>query len=309
MLKNHAKKLLLLLILATSYLIGNSQKISISGAVFNSKDKKCIPYVNIHIIGSNFLIDTDENGRFKVDVNPTDTLLFTCIGYDIFSIDVNKYGSSDSIFLNEKVYILENVVVTNTTSKEIGIINNKQTRSFAGESLSESYEIATLIEIPNTINSYRISKIMFKQKNYSSDMPLRLHIYSVQESGLPGEDLLKKQVIIVERDYKNGNLEIDIKDQNIILEKASFFVGLQWITKSSPKLPKGIRNDVGIGETNALNKRLTFRRGRVLNYKWYIDFEKGVYIPDNENGKVGTTPIPLKGNPINILASVVIETL
>jgi hypothetical protein len=200
-------------------------------------------------------------------------------------------------------------VVSNTTSKEVGILNTKQTRSFSGESLSDSYETATLIQIPTTVNSYRISKIMFKQRNFSSKMPLRLHIYSLDGNGLPGDELLKKQIIISENDYKNGILEIDIKDQNIILEKAPFFVGIQWITKSSMEPPKGIKNDFGIGETNLLSERLTFRRGRVLNYKWYIEFEKGVYIFGNENGKGGTTPIPLKGNPINILASAIIETL
>lgn len=301
-------KLLILVILSTSHIVGNCQKTTISGTIFNAKNKKFIPYVNVHIIGSNFLIDADENGRFKIDVNPIDTLLFTCIGYDTFSINAQKYGSMDSVFLNERVVTLENVIVTNAKAKEVGIANAKQTRSFAGESLSDSYEAATLIEIPNTINAFRVSKIIFKQKNYSPDMPLRLHLYSLGENGLPNTELLKRQVIITEADYKNGFLEIDIKDQNIVLEKRSFFVGLQWITKSSTSLPKGRKNDVGIGETNVLETRLTYRRGRVLNYKWYMTFDTGVYIPSNEKSKDGTTPIPLKGNPINLLASAIIET-
>lgn len=303
------KKLLLLLVLANLHIIGNSQKVSIAGTVLNSKDKKYIPYVSIRVIGSNFLIDTDENGRFKVEIDLSDTLVFSCIGYDIFTIEAQKYGNRDSVFLKEKIYDLENVVVKNTTYKEVGIINTKQTRSFTGESLSDSYEIATLIEMPNTIKTYRISKIMFKQKNYTPDMPLKLHIYALDENNLPGEELLKKQIIISPNDYKNGILEVDIKDQNIVLEQKPFFAGLQWIKKSATTIPKGRNNDIGIGETDALNRRITFRRGRLLNYKWHVDFEKGVYIPGNENGKGGTTPIPLKGNPINVLASALVETL
>lgn len=302
-------KLLLLLMLVNFHILGNCQKLSISGTVFSSKDKKCIPYVSIRVIGSNLLIDADENGRFKVDVNLADTVLFTCIGYDLFSIEASLYGNRDSIFLKEKIDTLENVVVKNTTFTEVGIINTKQTRSFSGESLSDSYETATLIEIPNTTNTYRISKILFKQKNYSPDMPLKLHIYSSDESGLPGEELLKKQIIISENDYKDGILQIDIKDQNIILEKNSFFVGLQWIKKSTAIMPKGRKNDIGVGETNALSRRLTFRRGRVLNYKWYVNFETGVYVPGDDNNRGAAPPIPLKGNPINVLASAIVEAI
>ena len=289
--------------------MGNSQKKTISGTVFNSKDKKYIPYVNIHIAKSNTFYDTDETGHFKIDVTDSDSLLFTCIGYDMFTIDAKTYHQTDSIFLHEKIYELENVTVKNTSSKQLGIIDAKQTRSFAGESISDNYEIATRMEIPSDINTFRITKVLLKQKNFSTDRPLRLHIYACDPDGLPGEELLKKQVIISESDLRNGILEIDIKNQNIILERASFFVGIQWITKLITELPKGRKNDVGIGETSAINDRLTFRRGRILNYKWYINFETGVYLPGNENGKEGVTPIPIKGNPINMLAAAVIETL
>ncbi len=152
---------------------------------------------------------------------------------------------------------------------------------------------------------------MARLKNYSSEYPLRLHIYSLREDGLPGEELLKKQVIFSETNFKKGILEVDIKEQNIILDRTSFFVGVQWINKSTNELLRrstGQKSDNGVGETSLLSERLTYRRGRVLNFKWYMEFEKGIFIPGNANEKGVTTPIPLKGNPINILASAVIET-
>ncbi len=92
------RRLLFLLILVNSFLTGNSQRISVSGAVFNVKERKCIPYVNIRVAGSSYSVDADENGRFKINVKPGDTLLFTCIGYDIFSMEAKKYENRDSVF-------------------------------------------------------------------------------------------------------------------------------------------------------------------------------------------------------------------
>jgi len=40
-----------------------------------------------------------------------------------------------------------------------------------------------------------------------------------------------------------------VKNQNIFIEKASFFIGLQFIRVGNIDIPKGRKNDIGIGET------------------------------------------------------------
>ena len=290
-------------------LTGTCQKKEVSGCIVNSIDKKCIPFSSIRIIGTNSFFDADDKGVFKIIASKTDNLIFSCIGYNSIIKNVNELSKLDTIYLTEKIFTLDSVSVRNTQLKQIGILEAKQTRSFAGETVSDNYEMATKIEIPADIKLYRVTKLLFKQKKFSHDRPLRVHIYKCNSDGMPGEEILKNQVIISENDNRNGILEIDVKRQNIVLEDPFIFIGVQWITKIITITPKGIKNDIGIGETNSINKQLTLRRGRVFNYKWYFEYETGILLPGNEKGKEGLTPIPIIGNPINVLTSVVLETL
>lgn len=88
-----------------------------SGFVFNSKDKKPIEYVNIGVIGKNIGTTSDENGNYNLTIDSkfdNDTLKFSCIGYELFSIKVSDYKSllNKNIALNERYYKLDEVVVS-----------------------------------------------------------------------------------------------------------------------------------------------------------------------------------------------------
>ncbi|MES2373816.1 MAG: carboxypeptidase-like regulatory domain-containing protein [Bacteroidota bacterium] len=287
-----------------------AQKITVAGVVYNSKDQKPIAYTNIYVKGENRYFDTDENGRFTVEASPEDTLSFSCIGYTLRSMTVSDFAKiKGAVLLDEITYTLQEVVVSNAQPKKFGISAAKQTRSFAGAQMSDSYEVATQIEIPAGIKQFRITKVFFRQKNFSAENRLRLHIYSADANGIPGEELLKKQVIIDEKDFKDGNLEIDVSDQDIVLTNNVFFVGVQWITMHNFEYAKGRKNDIGLGETSTIDSRLTYRRGQGVNHAWYVEYESGIYIPGNAKGNKAVVPIQLKGKPINILASVEILAL
>jgi len=279
----------------------------ISGIVFNKNDRNAIPYAIIHSTKSNIFYNTDENGKFKIDIPINDTIIFSCIGFE--NLTLSSFSLIDSIYLNEKINQLEDVIVSKSLPLEIGILENKKTRSFLGESLNDSYEAVTLLKVPEKIKQYKISLIKFYQQNYSPGMILRLHIYALDENNLPSQELLKKQIIISKENFKNHSLEIDVKDQNIILDKLSFFVGIQFINDKKNTLEVDYRNDIGIGETNRLKNILTYRRNRGFNYKWYVEYEKGVLFPGIKGKNEDFMPIPLKGNPINLLASAIIEIL
>ncbi len=302
---------ILLSVLLTLIIYGCfAQKITVIGATYNSKDKKSIAYTNIYIKGENRYFDTDENGRFTVEASSKDTLSFSCIGYAARSVAISDFVKiKDSVLLDEITYTLQEVIVSNSQLKKFGIGEAKQTRSFAGAQMSDSYEVATQIEIPAGIKQFRIAKVFFRQKNFSGENHLRLHIYSADANGIPGEELLKKQIIVDEKDFKDGSLEIDVSEQNIVLANSVFFVGVQWITMRNSELPKGRKNDIGLGETNTIDSRLTYRRGPGMNHAWYVEYESGVYIPIDAKGNKAVVPIPLKGKPINILASAEILTL
>jgi CarboxypepD_reg-like domain len=299
-------KILFILLLFTFCNNSIGQNKIISGIVFNKNDGNAIPYAIIHSTKSNIFYNTDENGKFKIDIPINDTIIFSCIGYE--NLTLVNFSLIDTIYLNEKINQLEDVIVSKSLPLEIGILENKKTRSFLGELLNDSYEAVNLIKVPEKIKQYKITKIKFKQKTYSPNMIFRLHIYTVDDNNLPGEELLKKQIIMSKEYFNNGILEFDLKDQNIILEKSSFFAGIQFISSDKVDLTK-MNNDIGIGETNRLKEILTYRRNRGLNYKWHVEYEKGVLFPGIKGKNEDIIPIPLKGAPINLLASAIIEIL
>lgn len=299
-------KIIFILLLFTYCNNSSGQNKIISGIVFNKNDRNAIPYAIIHSTKSNIFYNTDENGKFKIEIPINDTIIFSCIGYE--NLTLSNFSLMDSIYLNENINQLEDVIVSKSLPLEIGILENKKTRSFIGESLNDSYEAVTLIKVPDKIKQYKISLIKFYQQYYSPGMILRLHIYALDENNLPSQELLKKQIIISEKDFKNSRLEIDVKDQNIIIDKPSFFAGIQFINNKNT-LVGDYNNDIGIGETNRLKETLTYRRNKALKYKWYVEYEKGVLFPGIKGKYEDFIPIPLKGNPINLLASAIIEIL
>ncbi len=285
------------------------QQENISGTVYSAAGKKAISYATIHTALSRKYFDTDEHGRFSLSLSLNDTVTFSCIGFRSYSIAVKDFDKiKDGVFLEDVVYSLPDVIVSNDPPLMIGIGTLAQTRSFAGADMSDSYEIATLMEAP-VAKSFRVNRIYFKQKNYSPERKLRLHLYTVDENGAPGTEILKQQVVLSEKNFEKGELLIDVTDQNIIIEAKHFFVGLQWITITNAAIPKGIKNDIGIAETTRTDKRLTFRRGNMLDHTWYAQYESGIYIPVDAKGTKGVSPIPLRGNPVNILASAEITIL
>jgi len=299
-------KILFILLLFTFCNNSIGQNKIISGIVFNKNDRNVIPYAIIHSTKYNIFYNTDENGKFKIDIPINDTIIFSCIGYE--NLTLVNFSLIDTIYLNEKINQLEDVIISKSLPLEIGILENKKTRSFLGESLNDNYEAVNLIKVPEKIKQYKISKIKFKQKTYSPNMIFRLRIYNLDDNNLPGEELLKKQIIMSKEYFNNGILEFDLKDQNIILEKSSFFAGIQFISSDKVDLTK-MNIDIGIGETNRLKEILTYRRNRGLNYKWFVEYEKEVLFPGIKGKNEDIIPIPLKGAPINLLASAIIEIL
>jgi len=289
--------------------ISYCQNVTIKGTVVNKKKGEVIPFVSIQIIQAKKYFDSDDSGNFLFESEITDSVVFSCIGYEDIRLPIKDLVISSKIELIEKVYLLKDVIVSNKKPQIIGIISERQTRSFSGENESDSYEIVTRISFSDTPQRCTINKVFFKQRNFDPENPLRLHIYEISENGLPGVEVLTAQVILKKEDNVNGQLEIDVTDQNIIIEGKGFYVGIQWINSSVGKQVKGIKSDTGIGETNQISERLTYHRGKIFEHEWFGFYDKGMYFPPSLENKIGKKLPPVSGNPINMLAAAEITIL
>lgn len=280
----------------------------IKGFICSNKEKLSVPYASIQLTGTLTIVDCDENGYFEItSKDESDSLTITCIGYKDLTIPVNYFKKVDSVFLEENFVKMDEVHIKNPVLKTFGIVNEKMGSSRIGGTYAERSELTTLIEIPTSIESYYISKVFIRGKRFREENPVRLHLYAVNENGLPGDELLKKQVIIAKQafDTKSNIITIDVKDQNILLENVSFFVGIEWITSTKVKFGTGPE----IIQTNKVSKLLSYYRPiKGFNNSWYSDYSKYGGLIIYENGKLpGIVTGPVKGNPLNMCASAEIE--
>jgi TonB-linked SusC/RagA family outer membrane protein len=104
------------LLLSTIFLLGaamhsKAQELTVSGKVTAASDGSELPGVSVRINDSNQGTVTDVNGNYTLTVNPTDTLLFSFIGYNTRREFVNNRTVID-VALQEEATELGEVVIT-----------------------------------------------------------------------------------------------------------------------------------------------------------------------------------------------------
>jgi len=90
----------------------NTQKIKISGIIYDDKSSERVPFVHIIDITRNSGTSADENGNFSITTIRGDTLKFTAVGYNDFIFILNdsiKDNSYHVIQLAPKAYLLESM--------------------------------------------------------------------------------------------------------------------------------------------------------------------------------------------------------
>jgi hypothetical protein len=86
------------------------QAVTVQGIVADSSNLKPIPFVNIVVKKTYHGTSTDRNGYFSINAQPTDTLLFSFVGYKTLEFPAADWEPS-VILMAEDIIILNNVTV------------------------------------------------------------------------------------------------------------------------------------------------------------------------------------------------------
>ena len=280
------------------------QNVKLAGRVINDKTKLAIPYASGFLVHQKKYFDANDNGQYSILADQSDSVGFSCIGFQSRLFSVKELISANQISLQESVNTLEEVVVRSAVAERIGIVNEKQTTSHVGASYDSKYQIVTLIKIADTSKRGVIKNVLFKQKRFDADRPMRLHIYDVNENGYPGVELLNRDVIINKDNFKKGYLTIDVREQNILVNGKAFFVGVQWITPYNNVNDKGFFSSSGIGETTKLTSVYSYHNFTGNPGEWFTFYEHGRVLSSGEVENWGGKDSKTMGNPVNMLASV-----
>ncbi|HXR84968.1 MAG TPA: carboxypeptidase-like regulatory domain-containing protein [Hanamia sp.] len=260
-------------------------QINIKGIICNSK-REPLPFTNIVSIKKQNGTTTDVNGAFQLNnLNKNDSLKISNIACYSKLIPVEVLEKNDTIFLEENIKTLDEVLLTNFESlkieEDLGFINFKNNASF---DLKPGGQIAVFIENKKRRKGW-IKEVSFKAKTGGKcKCDIRLRLIQPDFSGTkPGLDLLTENVIINSNDLKRTN-RINLSSYKILMPKNGVFVGLEWLSSDE----KCDKNEF----TNILGNMAMATNLVWLNYRdkdWNHD-----YRPKVPNGNYMTPNIGIK---------------
>ncbi len=224
-------KIALFFYLLPIYLLAQTQ-----GVVKDSLTGNPISYVNIWVENENIATTSEEDGTFSVPVSGSKNLIFSALGYQK---KVLKASQSAEVLLMSKAFDLDEVVISNsieTRQITIGVTPNTMAQAFDnGPRMDVKYfpyrPIYKRLKFIKKVTLYTDSRI--------DDATIKLHFFKVGPDGYPGEELLKKALIVSVRNGTKNN-RIDVSDYNLIMPKNGLFVGFEKLMIEKNKKEKTV---------------------------------------------------------------------
>jgi len=216
-------------------LISISITAQVKGIVVDENNKP-ISYVNIWAENENIGTTSEENGLFLINVNDTKNLVFSALGYEKKTV---KAAEAEKVILKETAFKLDEVVIAKrfeTRELEIGSVKNETYQAFDnGPRIDAKF-------FPY-ISKYKKTKFI-KQVTIFTDSEIeiatiKIHFYSVDSNGFPGEELLTKDFLIsVKKGVKKTYF--DVTDLNLKMPKTGIFIGYEKLIIEKNKVEKTI---------------------------------------------------------------------
>ncbi|MCH2034948.1 MAG: SusC/RagA family TonB-linked outer membrane protein [Tenacibaculum sp.] len=138
------KKILLLLCFSLMSFWGINAQTKISGKVTSKMDGEPLPGVNVVIKGTNKGVETDFDGKYKIEAKSGDILEFSFIGMETFRVTVGNNNIINVVL--QEGNILDEVVVT-----ALGIKKEKKALTYSAQEVSG--DELTKVKQTNPLNS------------------------------------------------------------------------------------------------------------------------------------------------------------
>lgn len=217
-----------------------------------------IPYVSIFVENENKTTTSEENGTFSIAVLAKAKLIFSALGYEKKTVEA---GEASKVVLKTIVFDLDDVVINKAKKSktlEIGQVSNAILEAFdTGPKID-----AKFFPYEKQYQKTRwIKKIMLFTDSPVAGASIKLHIYSVDENGFPGEELLTKDLIV---HLKKGvyRHHFNVYDLNIELPENGIFVAFEKMRIESNKVEKTFTDS----QTGKVRTELTYAP-KVLCYQ------------------------------------------
>lgn len=230
-------------------------QIVVAGKVINRDTRKPIAFANIGIVGSAVGSISNEDGSFSLPIpakNLHDSLTFSAIGFGKKKVPVSYFpgGREKTVLLNEKVYTLNEVLVSET--KEKNKIFEAGNRSYNGGVLEIDtvYSGRSLALLINPASQKGLQFPVYLQKaslrilrNNLPSFRFRIRLNQIDPvTGAPGEDILKKSIIVTSS-KRSGWIDFDLSELHPLIDSPFFITFEQIVDRDDrTKIADGYRD-------------------------------------------------------------------
>lgn len=213
------EKRLWLLIILWSF----SVSAQIKGVVKDSLTGKAISYVNIWVQNENIGVSSEENGEFTINTTKTKNLIFSALGYEKKTI---KAADATMVNLKPTSYQLDEVVIANRFETKIIEIGKSKTAIYQAFDNGPRIDVKYFPYYPKYKSTRYLKQVAIETDSKIDNATIKIHFYSVDTNGYPGQELLTKNFITTVKKGVNKNL-YTISDFNLRMPKTGLFVGFE----------------------------------------------------------------------------------
>jgi hypothetical protein len=227
--------------------IAHAQQIHLQGSVADAKTNQPIAAATISIQSKNFFYPADNEGKFNITTNKltgTDSVGFSCIGYQTKKIKVGDIPSNIVIKLSPMVNMLQEVKV-GINAPALIKVGSKEKGGGEWSAYLTGLDLAAFMEgsqhakgVIQTVGFYLNSGRGDKLKGGDVTVPFRVKLFEVDTNGIPGKEITK-DIIIVSAKKVGAWFDVDISAYQIQNPDSGFFAAFSLLTNEYYKLKKG----------------------------------------------------------------------
>ena len=203
----------------------------IRGVVKDSISGEPIPFVNIWVENETIGTTSEADGTFFLEASKQKNIVISVLGYERKTL---KGSEISEVFLKPTTYDLREVVILNKKQSkqiEIGDIKNAIFQSFDNGPKIE----AKFFPYQASYNKTKfIKEVTIFTDSRIDNATIKLHFYSVDENGFPGEELLTKDYTVT---LKKGVIKhrFKISQFDLVFPEKGMFVAYEKLLIESNK--------------------------------------------------------------------------
>ncbi len=267
-------------------LLNFSVSAQIKGVVKDSLTGKSISYANIWVENENIGVSSEENGEFSINTTKTKNLIFSALGYEKKTI---KAAEASDVSLKLKAYQLDEVYIAKRLETKIIEIGKSKTTIYQAFDNGPRIDVKYFPYYLRYKKTRYIKQVTVETDSKINDAAIKIHFYSVDSNGYPGEELLTKDFITTVKKGVNKN-RYNISDFNLRMPKTGLFVGFEKLIIEKNKTEVTVTNF----NTNVTSVKKIYSPMILYNFEeryFQFTFSGGKW---NKETKFTTTNLPIK---------------